>query len=100
MTFAVLTTRYTANSQVRGFHLCASEDLETRIIKVASHDLGLKLHNSNGNLMLNKGMIPLHKLLSWIKSSGYELNSTMTFDCGGAFGNSYYEKYVFEERGK
>lgn len=97
MTFAVLTTRCTANSQVRGFHLCASKDLETRIINVASHDLGLKFYGSNGNLLLkDKGMIPLHKLLSLIKYSGYEFRSTMTFECH----KNFYDKYVFEERGK
>ena len=99
MTFAVLTIPCCANSQVRNFHLCASKDLETRIINVASHDLGLKLQSSNGDVVLKKGMIPLHKLLSWIKSSGYELNSTMIFD-GEGYGKICYEKYVFEERGK
>ena len=99
MTFAVLTIPCCANSQVRNFHLCASKDLETRIINVASHDLGLKLQSSNGDVVLKKGMIPLHKLLSWIKSSGYELNSTMTIEVD-AFGTHCYEKYVFEERGK
>ena len=100
MTFAVLTTRCTLNSQVRDFHLCASKDLETRIINVASHDLGLKLQSSNdGDLVLKKGMIPLHKLLSWIKSSGYEFRSTMIFALEG-YGKICYEKYVFEERGK
>ena len=99
MTFAVLTTPCTANSQVSRFHLCASKDLETRIINVASHDLGLTLQSFQGDLVLKKGTFPLHKLLSLIKSSGYELNSTMTFKVLG-HGKICYEKYVFEERGK
>ena len=101
MTCAVLTIPCTAKDCVKSFHLGASEDLKTRIINVAKHDLGSQFRTHNDYLVLkDDGMIPLHKLLSWICSSGYELRSTMTFESYGGYydhGKNCYEKYIFDD---
>ena len=101
MTCAVLTILCTAKGCVKVFHLGASKDLETRIINAAEHDSGLQFVRSNDHLVVkDNGMVPLHKLLSWINSSGYELRSTITFETDGGYysGKSCYEKYVFAKR--
>ena len=101
MTCAVLTIPCTAKGCVQRFHLGASEDLKTRIINVAKHDLGSQFRTYNDYLVLkDDGTIPLHKLLSWISSDRYELRSTMTFETEGGYyaGKSCYEKYVFAKR--
>ena len=98
---AVLTIPCTAKGCVKFFHLGASEDLESRIIREVEIDLGLQFMRSNDHLVLkDDGMIPLHKLLSWICSSGYELRSTMTFESYGGYydhGKNCYEKYIFDD---
>jgi len=81
---------------VNGFYLSASKDLETRIINVAKHDLGLEISKCNDSFTFY-GEIQLHKILNWIKSSGYELHSTMPLVIGGSIS---WEKYVFEEQKK
>ena len=100
MTCAVLTIPCTAKGCVKSFHLGASEDLKTRIINVAKHDLGSQFRTHNDYLVLkDDGMIPLHKLLNWINLMGYQLRSTMIFETNTGYydGKSCYEKYVFEK---
>ena len=84
MTFAKLIILSKHTDQVKRSSLSASKDLESRIINAAKHDLGSvikKKYNCNSEASTP---IPFHKLLNWIKTSGYDLHSTMTYIYMGA----------------
>ena len=42
--------------------------------------------------------IPLHKFLSWIKSSGYSLNSAMAGSIGSQYNSTTHDQYIFDLR--
>ena len=92
-----------ANGYVRRFHLSAPQSLKDRIFNVAHHERGKPaLTMDSYGIIEAYGQeceaIPLHKLLSWIKSSGYSLNSAMAGNMGAPYISTTHDQYIFDLR--
>lgn len=101
MAFAVLSVSgYGVGSgDVRQFGLSAPQSLKDRIVAAAAHDGNVSNLQENSDGMFccaGTRRVPIHKLLGWIKASGYVFQHA--FGLGGLNSGCDHEKqYIFKQ---
>jgi hypothetical protein len=105
MPFIVLSVQLEHEHEVgvRKFALSAPKTVKDRIIHVAGHDaevptllqLSHERHYQCYNQAGESQIIPLHNLLNWVESSGFNLGHVVSINRG-----SFHDQYIFQENKK